>query len=51
MESSISAGIFAEIEKCTDSEKFFDFIMPTDLNKPTSFYSSEDEINDIDIDD
>lgn len=50
MEATISTSIFTELDRCTSSEEFSEFIMPTNLDEPISItlYSSEDEIHDID---
>ena len=48
MELAISEDIFTELDRCTSSEKFLDFIMPKSIDTSISVYSSED---DIDIDD
>ena len=48
MEASFFSDIFAELDKCSINNEFPDFSIPADLNEPSVFYQSEDEINDND---
>lgn len=51
MELTISAEFFTELDRCTSNDEWLDFILPENIDNSISAYPSEDEIDDIDIDD